>query len=293
MIALPRIYHQIFQKGILLSINSTKMLFEDMKARYGIRFLMTFKLNQDCLENLFAQVRQNGGPNTHPTPLDALNRLRLIILGRGLRTQLRRNQNCQEIMIDENFVICEIFKKACIDRDEGDSYEDDEDVVVCKPADRNLEEEDGFCYAMGYVARKLHDEYPDLGKYTYQLEAEKENYVNDISYGGLTAPSESWLENAEKMDTCFNALHNGSDNIGFKETKNIKKRTTRVLKDKFPDIPEKIVKQFVTTRVNIRVRHTKKKLRETKYMKYKTGHSTDKKSSTVRKNALKLKHFRH
>ena len=42
---------------------------------------LTSRCNQDGLENLFSRIRQLGGPNDHPTPVDALHRIRLLILG--------------------------------------------------------------------------------------------------------------------------------------------------------------------------------------------------------------------
>jgi hypothetical protein len=48
---------------------------------YGAEFLLTTKVNQDALENLFSQIRTCGGLDDHPTPLNALFRLRIIMLG--------------------------------------------------------------------------------------------------------------------------------------------------------------------------------------------------------------------
>lgn len=64
-----------------------------MQLHHDACFIMGYKLNQDFLENLFAMVRLNGGSHDHPTPLQALDRLRLIILGKSLTSQLKRNQN--------------------------------------------------------------------------------------------------------------------------------------------------------------------------------------------------------
>jgi hypothetical protein len=73
---------QIFQKGILTSISSLKCLRKDMNERYGLSYILTHKVNQDSLENFFSQIRTCGGLDDHPTPLNALYRIRLIILAR-------------------------------------------------------------------------------------------------------------------------------------------------------------------------------------------------------------------
>lgn len=72
---------QIFQKGILQSINAIKSLYESVKP-LKVNYILTIKLNQDILENLFSQIRTRGGLNDHPTPLHAIHRLRMIILGK-------------------------------------------------------------------------------------------------------------------------------------------------------------------------------------------------------------------
>lgn len=48
---------QIFQKGICVSTASVKCLFEDLKNEFDVKYLLTYRLNQDVLENFFSQVR--------------------------------------------------------------------------------------------------------------------------------------------------------------------------------------------------------------------------------------------
>jgi hypothetical protein len=52
--------------GILLSINTIRQLFEENKHD-NYSFLLTGRLNQDPLENLFSVLRQKGGYNRNPT----------------------------------------------------------------------------------------------------------------------------------------------------------------------------------------------------------------------------------
>ena len=75
---------QVFQKGILLSIASLKGSYQDHKEKYSITYLVTHRLNQDALENFFSQVRNKGGLHDHPSPLNAIHRIRLIVLGKIL-----------------------------------------------------------------------------------------------------------------------------------------------------------------------------------------------------------------
>lgn len=47
-----------------------------------IQFLMTCRLNQDGLENMFSYLRGMGGYNDHPNAIDLQNRLRWYVLGK-------------------------------------------------------------------------------------------------------------------------------------------------------------------------------------------------------------------
>ena len=44
-----------------------KMLWNELKDKYGFEYLFTRRLNQDPLENFFSTVRNSGGHNDHPT----------------------------------------------------------------------------------------------------------------------------------------------------------------------------------------------------------------------------------
>lgn len=60
------------------------MLFSEIKKRFAITYLITSRINNEAIENLFAQLRTSGGVNDYPTPLHALQRLRMIFLGKNM-----------------------------------------------------------------------------------------------------------------------------------------------------------------------------------------------------------------
>jgi len=94
---------QLFQKGILMSILSLRQLHDLVSKKHHVSYILTAKLNQDSLENLFSQLRSRGGLNDHPTPLDALYRLRMIILGRNPGV-VQKHANVQETG-DDHFIV--------------------------------------------------------------------------------------------------------------------------------------------------------------------------------------------
>jgi len=70
-----------FQKGILISIASTKGLFKEVSDQ-GLQFLLTAHCNSDPTENAFSCLRTMGVSNDHPGPVDCMNRIRLLIMSR-------------------------------------------------------------------------------------------------------------------------------------------------------------------------------------------------------------------
>lgn len=87
---------QTFQKGILMSITSMKLLRSKMEEKFGLRFLLTHRLNQDCLENIFCQVRGKSGANDHPSPVECLQRIKAIMLGKNPGVALHSHSNTIE-----------------------------------------------------------------------------------------------------------------------------------------------------------------------------------------------------
>ena len=70
-----------FQQGILVSIRSTKEIYQDMIALLpDITYMMTCRLNSDISENKFSQIRGIGGDQSHPGPVAAINRMRSLVI---------------------------------------------------------------------------------------------------------------------------------------------------------------------------------------------------------------------
>jgi hypothetical protein len=72
-----------FQNGIMVSVNSLKSLYADLKEKYGFRYILTYRINQDVLENFFSFVRSMGRTYDHPSPVDVKYRLCLYSLGKS------------------------------------------------------------------------------------------------------------------------------------------------------------------------------------------------------------------
>lgn len=86
-----------FQKGIILSNNSLEHLYDYLNENYNLEYIITSRLNQDILENLFSYIRGMGVTNDHPHPLDFKYRLRWFILGKNSDALFTENTNTEEL----------------------------------------------------------------------------------------------------------------------------------------------------------------------------------------------------
>jgi hypothetical protein len=75
----------------------------------GKKSLLTF---QDSLENFFMQIRSRGGPDEHPTPLGAIYRIRMILLGKNPGI-LNSKVNTEEKVIEE-YICTKVLETAKI-----------------------------------------------------------------------------------------------------------------------------------------------------------------------------------
>lgn len=78
---IPRQTMLPFQQGILMSIASIRALLDYTKREYQATYILTAKVNQDFIENFFTQFRSLFGPNTHPSPVEAMQRYRILQIG--------------------------------------------------------------------------------------------------------------------------------------------------------------------------------------------------------------------
>ncbi len=99
-----------FQKGIIVSSKSLLSLFNELKEKRGVEFLLTSHLNQDCLENFFSRVRAMGGTYSHPTTVECINRIRNLIIGRSSDLVVQtasvemEQDECQNLTAESGFL---------------------------------------------------------------------------------------------------------------------------------------------------------------------------------------------
>ena len=163
------------QKGILVSIVSLKKLASYLFVRYSQCDILTSRLNQDCLENFFSQIRAAGRFDTCPTSISAKFRIRSLLLSSGESLQLSKYCNVQ---CDDESLLVDI----CSDELSSPAVEEQKDSEVCLKKEEHeksypegiavsdlsdplgeLKQDQAFKYVAGYVAFKLAAKVPNLG----------------------------------------------------------------------------------------------------------------------------------
>nr|CAH7712823.1 unnamed protein product [Callosobruchus chinensis] len=84
--------------GILLTNKSMAELYNYVHLTYGVKYILTSRLNQDVLENVFSYIRGTGGANDHPSPLEFRYRLRWYILGKNSAAIFTSNTNTEDTL---------------------------------------------------------------------------------------------------------------------------------------------------------------------------------------------------
>lgn len=84
-----------FQKGIVLLSLSLMGLYKMLNEMYGLEYILTRKLNHDCLQNLFGYIRQMQGTYDHPNTINFKYCLRSLLVGKEAKL-ISKFTNCTE-----------------------------------------------------------------------------------------------------------------------------------------------------------------------------------------------------
>lgn len=275
---------QIFQKGVLITNSSIKALLEDLKKRLpGIEYLLTHKVNQDCLENFFSHLRLKGGFNDHPSPLDAMYRMRMIILGKNAGA-VQSNLNTID-KSEEDFVVARVFRETEvtneIDNHEGQKADGENIELLSNSSDisatgegcstpSNISEgceEDGLRYLAGYIAKKFIHKFPELGNYAKTIvnnPSAPSSWLQKISFGNLVHPSDLFFCEILKYEKMFRLYHRSSVRLH----KGVVKMLARKIHKKYDKLDLEIITAYVRQRTFIRINFLNKvKSREKAYKK--------------------------
>lgn len=139
------------QTGILLSTQSLLDLFASLVASGSYQYLLTSRLTQDAVENLFSQIRGRG--NAHPNPVHFRHSLRLISISQFLAVPKRSSYNSTDcefavsLLKSPKSVLPPTESMDLINSDQP-RYENQ--LFVASSCENNA-----LCYLTGWIAFKL------------------------------------------------------------------------------------------------------------------------------------------
>ena len=148
--------------GWKMAIRTLLALWDDLHQNHDVKFLLTDRLNQDCLENLFSQVRGNAGRIDNPSAGQLRTILRQIMVDQIFVHS--KGSNCEE---DSSKFLLRLsaLKRARQVQPQfapEDNAEDYTDLLLIAtplppPKDQYLQaaEDNVLTYIAGYIASKL------------------------------------------------------------------------------------------------------------------------------------------
>jgi hypothetical protein len=111
------------QTGVILSTLSVLELQDRLINSGNFKFLLTSRLTQDCLENLFSCVRSK---NPTPTPLELKNNLRLLTVAQYLKGAENGSYDLDEGGFEADFLVD--HSKVQVEEKMSDDV-----LSICKP----------------------------------------------------------------------------------------------------------------------------------------------------------------
>lgn len=239
--ATPRVK---FLEGFQITLKSILLLFEDLKSE-GYSYIMTRRLNQDCLENLFGRVRTRNGNSTEPTSWQLVSAFRKIFFITIIKHS--KQGNCSDDLSDILLEGNNLYPSLASDEQQSTSSEQLTKVpevsqqgeinsnTPIAPADYNafdFPEKNALVYTCGYLLKKCFDQHKDCSVFkSYLSEASTLNtqdttfirYKDCCKDGGSTlliVPQDNFVKFVEAMENKF-ASYFKNKYINCKVLKNI------------------------------------------------------------------------
>lgn len=257
-----------FQKGFLISIQSARGLFQDLKTE-GYTYLMTSRCNQDVIESYFSQIRGLGRFYDHPLPTSVSQRIKSLLLSRNASSIIKPT-NCSD---DDSVTLSvDVFNT----NNEGEENDLNETETVTEPYLETEEELRAVCDDEQDVSEQLTKEDTDLikmlaGYVSYRVSRQnivstfvyghptkectkQKDWLSTLSRGYLMNPTEEWLNMVLKMEKDFEEYHGKN---GLSNREKVMKTLIDKLKVKYP-VDEFAITCYVRTRTFIRMKSLNK-----------------------------------
>lgn len=197
------------QTGLLISTSSVLCLHSDLVASGYFKFLLSGRLTQDSLENLFSQVRSKG--DMHPSPSHFRSCLKLISVAQYLHVP----RNMSYVADNSAYIVNFIRKRNNTDRKREStsvatgsklSSDDAEQVQLVL----SLNDVNALHYISGWICYKMKKKVKDCTQCMDAISNATENkdemysqLLNTKTLGLLSVPSNSLFDYICSLENCF------------------------------------------------------------------------------------------
>ncbi len=209
-----------FQRGFIISIESLRGLYRDFMKKHHGRYLLTSRLNQDCLENFFFRIRRLGGFYDHPQATEVRNRIQLLILSSGkVETIISPHSSVATDAASNGSTSQSVHGESTVDADDDLTFlpyslfirieEDNQECQNVSNDTTNLPEDslmddtavncgkDALNYIAGYIAFQC-----ATGHFGV-IDQEQAEWIHVLSRDGLRVPSLHWLDSIKQFQIIF------------------------------------------------------------------------------------------
>jgi len=251
-----------FQRGILMNMSSLRGLLYSYMRSLGMRYIMTSHINQDCLENLFSQVRGLGRFYDNPLPTEFKARLKIVLLTSKL-PQLSQCSRVQHEGGEDGFLSAQLLQPSL-----GNYEQEILDTSNICEAIRSTEAsvkvptaalvqnvantmsgQNGRKYVAGYIAFKLKQSNLSAGLVTMpNIDGE---WLSVLSRGRLTSSS-------------FSAIHGKS----LSSQTGIVGMLRDHIRSAFPEVDDDVIKFYSRIRIFIRMRELNARMIQLKQQRW-------------------------
>lgn len=198
-------------QGFVLTINSFLQLWSYLKIQ-SFSFVLTRRLNQDCLENFFGSIRQQGGNSYNPTPIQFTRAFKKLLCLSYF--QHSSGSNCAE---EFNAILSKFNNGSdLLNLDINQNTISKNIVVNCIDYRENLPGKNALQYVCGYLIKKcltIHEcntclaysqeEANNLDSTRFYLHFKAYENKNVDIFGNLKCPSSSFVSYIEHLENIF------------------------------------------------------------------------------------------
>ena len=264
-------------KGWAITLSAILAIWDHLKANHAFKYILTRRLNTDPIENFFGTIRQQGGNNDNPTPVQFVSAFRKLFFSSFLTSSAG---NCAADFDD--------LIAQCTENKESSTSvlatTTQPQTLAIGPTDykdpsvvSNIVKENAITYVAGYLLHKCSQ------KHSCSLckEAQESNDLDDSKkllcyfkaynqdksqFGGLHVPSASFLKYIVELEAIFFknfSIFTKSSSVGGDILKLLKREPVPFQYcDKFP--LDYLQKLFLRMRIYYSLKFANRDLRATK-----------------------------